>query len=82
MVFEIGQKVWAKPTGRHGFHFATIIDEIDNGGAFLLRWRKHNWNGSILCAKNMRPYIASMGLARTMRGVKYHNADMAGGVPH
>eukprot|EP00957_Ditylum_brightwellii_P169059 12867732-Ditylum_brightwellii.AAC.1 len=82
MVFEIDQKVWAKSTGRNEYHRATIVDEIDNGKAFLLRQRKHNWNDSIVCARNMRPYIALMGLSRTMCGVRYHNADMAGGVPH
>eukprot|EP00957_Ditylum_brightwellii_P166492 12673139-Ditylum_brightwellii.AAC.1 len=82
MVFEISQKVWAKPTGRNGYHSATIVDEIDNGEAFLLRWGKRNWNDSIICARNIRPYLASMGLARTVRGVRYHDADMAGGVPH
>eukprot|EP00957_Ditylum_brightwellii_P088613 6749421-Ditylum_brightwellii.AAC.1 len=82
MVFKIDQKVWAQPTGRHGYHHVTIVDEIDNGEAFLLDWRKHNWNDSIVRARNMRPYIASMDLARTVRGVRYHNADMAGGVPH
>ena len=82
MVFEIGQKVWAKPTSRHGYHHATVVDKIDNGEAFLLRWRKHDWNNSIVCARNMRPFNASMGLARTVRGVRYHNTDMAGGVPH
>eukprot|EP00957_Ditylum_brightwellii_P162220 12352344-Ditylum_brightwellii.AAC.1 len=59
MVVEIGQKVWAKPTGRHGYHRATIVDKIDNGEALLLRWRKRNWNNSNVCARNMRPYIAS-----------------------
>eukprot|EP00957_Ditylum_brightwellii_P202477 15330345-Ditylum_brightwellii.AAC.1 len=82
MTFKIGQKVWAKPAGRHGYHCASIVDEINNGEAFLLRWRKHDWNNSIVCARNMRPYVALMGLARTMHGVRYHNADMAGGVPH
>ena len=82
MAFGIGQKVWAKPSGRRGYHRATIVDKIGNGEAFLLRWRKHNWNDSIICARNMRPYVASMGLAKTVRGVRYHNTDMAGGVPH
>eukprot|EP00957_Ditylum_brightwellii_P019247 1451425-Ditylum_brightwellii.AAC.1 len=70
MVFKIGKKVWAKSTGRNGYHRATIVDEIDNGEAFLLRWRKHNWKDSIVCARDMRPYVASMGLARTVRGVR------------
>eukprot|EP00957_Ditylum_brightwellii_P068400 5192533-Ditylum_brightwellii.AAC.1 len=65
MVFEIGQKVWAKPTDRRGYHRATIVNKIDNGEAFLLRWRKCNRNNSIVCARNMKPYIASMGFART-----------------
>eukprot|EP00957_Ditylum_brightwellii_P090208 6870602-Ditylum_brightwellii.AAC.1 len=82
MAFKISQKVWAKPAGGRGYHRATIVDEIDNGEVFLLRWRKHNRNDSIICARNMRPFVASMGLARTVRSVRYHNADMAGGVPH
>eukprot|EP00957_Ditylum_brightwellii_P131463 10026717-Ditylum_brightwellii.AAC.1 len=69
MAFKIGQKVWAKPAGRHGYHHDTIVDEIDNGDVFLLRWRKCNCHDSIVCARNMRPYVASMGLARTVRGV-------------
>ena len=82
MAFAIGQKVLEKPNGGRGYHRATIVMEIDNGEAFLLRWRKHNWNNSIVCARNMRPFVALMGLARTMRGVRFHNMDMAGGVPH
>eukprot|EP00957_Ditylum_brightwellii_P206232 15347456-Ditylum_brightwellii.AAC.1 len=66
MVLKIGQKVWAKPPGGRGYHCATIVDEIDNGEAFLLRWRKRNRNNSIVCARDMRPSVASMGLARTL----------------
>eukprot|EP00957_Ditylum_brightwellii_P209660 15362688-Ditylum_brightwellii.AAC.1 len=82
MMFKIDQKVWAKPAGRHGYYHATIVDEIENGEVFLLRWRKHSWNNSIVCARNMRPYVALIVLARTMRGVRYHNTDTAGVVPH
>eukprot|EP00957_Ditylum_brightwellii_P090473 6889752-Ditylum_brightwellii.AAC.1 len=81
MAFAIGQKVWAKPNGRCGYHRATIVNEIDNGEAFLLRWRKCGQDDSVICARDMRPFNASMGLARTAHGVRYHNADMAGGVP-
>eukprot|EP00957_Ditylum_brightwellii_P070071 5322228-Ditylum_brightwellii.AAC.1 len=69
MAFKIGQKVWAKPVSGHGYHHATIVDEIDNAEAFLLRWRKHGWDNSVICARNMRPFVALMGLARTMCGV-------------
>eukprot|EP00957_Ditylum_brightwellii_P046992 3567702-Ditylum_brightwellii.AAC.1 len=62
MVFEINQKVWANPTGRNGYHHATVVGKIDKGEAFLFRWRKCNWNNSIVCARNMRPFIASLGL--------------------
>eukprot|EP00957_Ditylum_brightwellii_P155097 11806319-Ditylum_brightwellii.AAC.1 len=82
MVFKMSQTVWAKPTGRNRYHRATIVDKIDNGEAFLLRWRKRNWNNIIICARNMRLYVASMGLARSVCGVRYHDADMAGGVPY
>eukprot|EP00957_Ditylum_brightwellii_P126125 9615039-Ditylum_brightwellii.AAC.1 len=81
MAFAIGQKVWAKPNSRRGYHRATIIYEIDNGEAFLLRWRKRGQDNSVVCARNMRPFDALMGLARTIRGVRYHDADMARGVP-
>eukprot|EP00957_Ditylum_brightwellii_P123864 9441924-Ditylum_brightwellii.AAC.1 len=81
MAFKIGQKVWAKHAGRCGYHCATIVDEIDNGEVFLLRWRKCGWDNSVVRARNIRPFDALMGLARTVRGVRYHNTDMAGGVP-
>eukprot|EP00957_Ditylum_brightwellii_P155617 11845720-Ditylum_brightwellii.AAC.1 len=42
MAFNIGQKVWAKHSGCHGYHHATIVIEIDNGESFLLRWRKND----------------------------------------
>eukprot|EP00957_Ditylum_brightwellii_P014619 1101867-Ditylum_brightwellii.AAC.1 len=76
MPFEISQKVWAKPASRRGYHCATIIDEIDSGDAFLLRWRKHSQDNSVVSARNMRPFDASMGLTRTVCGVRYHDADM------
>eukprot|EP00957_Ditylum_brightwellii_P048392 3672960-Ditylum_brightwellii.AAC.1 len=69
MVLEISQKVWAKPTGRNGYHRATIVNKIDIGEAFLLRWRKCNWNSRMIRARNMRPYIVLMGLAWTVCGV-------------
>eukprot|EP00957_Ditylum_brightwellii_P204787 15340852-Ditylum_brightwellii.AAC.1 len=81
MAFKIGQKVWAKPAGGRGYHRATIVDKIDNGGAFLIRWKKRGRDDSVAWARNMRPFVASMGLARTVCGVRYHNTDMAGGVP-
>eukprot|EP00957_Ditylum_brightwellii_P082954 6306813-Ditylum_brightwellii.AAC.1 len=81
MAFKIGQKVWAKPASGCRYHHATIVDEIDNGEVFLLRWRKHGQDNSVVCARNMRPFDALMGLARTVRGVRYHNTDMNGGVP-
>ena len=81
MAFEVGQKVWAKPNGGRGYHCATIVMEIDNGEAFLLRWRKHDRVDSVVRARDIRPFDASVGLARTVRGVRYHDADMAGGVP-
>eukprot|EP00957_Ditylum_brightwellii_P055995 4243622-Ditylum_brightwellii.AAC.1 len=81
MAFTIGQKFWAKPNGRCGYHRATIVNEIDDGEAFLLRWRKHSRVDSVVRARDMRPFDASIGLARTVRGVRYHDADMAGGVP-
>eukprot|EP00957_Ditylum_brightwellii_P176871 13473036-Ditylum_brightwellii.AAC.1 len=82
MAFEIGQKVWAKPSANHGYHHATIVMEVDNGEAFLLRRRKRNWNDSVIHARNLRPFIASEDLAVTVRGVRCHDADMSGGVPH
>eukprot|EP00957_Ditylum_brightwellii_P125243 9547250-Ditylum_brightwellii.AAC.1 len=82
MVFKIGHKVWAKPSGHRGYHHATIVMVLDNGEAFLLRWRKHGWDNSIVCARNLRLFIAFEGLAVTVSGVRYHNTDMAGGVPH
>eukprot|EP00957_Ditylum_brightwellii_P011799 890262-Ditylum_brightwellii.AAC.1 len=81
MAFTIGQKVWAKPNSRHGYPCATIVDEIDNGEAFLLRWRKRGRDNSVVHARDMRPFDATMGITMTFRGVRYHNADMAGGVP-
>eukprot|EP00957_Ditylum_brightwellii_P098410 7497832-Ditylum_brightwellii.AAC.1 len=81
MAFAIGQKVWAKPAGSRGYHRATIVDEIDNGEAFLLRWRKHGQDDSVVHIRNMRPFDALMGLTRIVHGVRYHDADMAGGVP-
>eukprot|EP00957_Ditylum_brightwellii_P134445 10249940-Ditylum_brightwellii.AAC.1 len=82
MAFKIGQKDWAKPFANQEYYHATIVMEIDNGEAFLLWWGKHNWNNSIVCARNLRPFIALIGLARTVCGVRYHDTDMAGGVPH
>eukprot|EP00957_Ditylum_brightwellii_P121520 9268126-Ditylum_brightwellii.AAC.1 len=82
MVFKIGQKVWAKPSANQGYHRVTIVMEVDNGEAFLLRWRKHNWNNSVVCARNLRPFIVLMGLARSVRDVRYHSTDMVGGVSH
>eukprot|EP00957_Ditylum_brightwellii_P150934 11493394-Ditylum_brightwellii.AAC.1 len=81
MVFKIGQKSWAKPAGGCGYHRASIVMEIDNGEVFLLRWKKRGRDDSVICTRNMRPFVALMGLARTIRGVRYHVADMAGGVP-
>eukprot|EP00957_Ditylum_brightwellii_P093591 7126850-Ditylum_brightwellii.AAC.1 len=81
MAFAIGQKVWAKPNGKCGYHCAAIVDEIDNGEVFLLRWRKRGQDDSVVRARDMRPFDASMGLARTICGVRYHDANMAGGVP-
>ncbi len=82
MAFEIDQKVWAKPIGRHGYHCATIVIEVNNGEAFLVRRKKDNWNNNIVKARDMRSFIASMGMGRTVNGVRYHNADMADNVPH
>eukprot|EP00957_Ditylum_brightwellii_P158432 12058616-Ditylum_brightwellii.AAC.1 len=82
MAFDIEQKVWAKCSGNHGYHHATIIMENDNSELFLLRWRNQCWDDSIICARNMRPFIASQGFAVTMRGDRYHNTGMAGGVSH
>eukprot|EP00957_Ditylum_brightwellii_P097680 7440170-Ditylum_brightwellii.AAC.1 len=79
MALNIGQKVWAKHSGCHGYHRVTIVMEIYNGESFLLRWRK---DVSVICARNMMPFIASHGLTVTMRGVRYHSADMAGSAPH
>eukprot|EP00957_Ditylum_brightwellii_P162232 12353152-Ditylum_brightwellii.AAC.1 len=62
MAFDTRQKVWAKQSGHHGYHRATIVMEINNGKAFLLRWRKQCWGNIIVCARNMRPLIASQGL--------------------
>eukprot|EP00957_Ditylum_brightwellii_P201658 15326627-Ditylum_brightwellii.AAC.1 len=82
MAFKIGQKVWAKATDGCGYHSATIVNEIDNDEAFLLRWRKCGWDNSVARARNMRPFVASMDLARTVHSVRHHNTGMAGGVPH
>eukprot|EP00957_Ditylum_brightwellii_P010264 776146-Ditylum_brightwellii.AAC.2 len=81
MAFKIGQKVWAKLAGGHGYHRATIVNEIDNGEAFLLRWMKHSQDNSVVCVRNMRPFDSLMALTRTVRGVRYHGTDMAGDVP-
>eukprot|EP00957_Ditylum_brightwellii_P148436 11301034-Ditylum_brightwellii.AAC.1 len=80
-LLSIPQRVWAKPAGGRGYHRATIVDEIDSGEAFLLRWTKSGWDDSVICARNMRSFDASMGLTRTIRGVRYHDTDMAGGAP-
>eukprot|EP00957_Ditylum_brightwellii_P120199 9172162-Ditylum_brightwellii.AAC.1 len=69
MAFKIGQKVWAKPASGCEYHHATIVMEVDNGEVFLLRWRKHNRDNSVICTRNMRPSTALMGLARTVHGV-------------
>eukprot|EP00957_Ditylum_brightwellii_P050711 3845191-Ditylum_brightwellii.AAC.1 len=82
MAFEIGKKVWTKPAGRRRYHHATIVNEIYNGKAFFLRWRKHSWDDSVVCSRTMRPFVTLMGLTRTVCGVRYHDTDMAGGVPH
>eukprot|EP00957_Ditylum_brightwellii_P163292 12433668-Ditylum_brightwellii.AAC.1 len=65
MAFNISQRVWAKHFANHGYHRATIVMEIDNGEAFLPRWRKQHWADSVICARNLRPLIASEGIAVT-----------------